>query len=340
MIWVFFIAVGVLVIGAFAALVVGTGRLRPAVRGHDDPGRPGPLRGVRLRRDRRGPLRHRPARLPDGPGGRRARPAADQDRGARGRQRPPPLTHGRLPPHPPLRRATRDGVGRRDRLRGIRRLDAADPHAGGRGRSAAGLGVRGGQRPRPVRVLRLDARDRLGAPGCRRARAGSGSSRPGRLLGGWAEIRVEPEGAGTRLDWHEDVVVRPLPFKRVFAPVLDRASVWLYGRAVDAMLARAEERARRRTVRTAGERPHRRRGRPRPLRLGRLDARLPRLPRHRVGRAGPRRAGPLRAADARGLPVRARLDHDPAQARGVPGRLRRLRPRGRGDASTRTTGPG
>ena len=65
----------------------------------------------------------------------------------------------------------------------------------------------------------------------------------GRLLGGWAEVRVEPEDSGTRLDWHEDVVVRPLPFKRLFAPLLTRASAWLYGRAVDAMLARAAERA-------------------------------------------------------------------------------------------------
>ncbi len=76
----------------------------------------------------------------------------------------------------------------------------------------------------------------------------------GRLLGGWAEITVTPEphvsnpGAiGSRLDWVEDVVVRPLPFKRVFEPVLDRASAWLYGRAIDAMLARAVE-----TTRGAG----------------------------------------------------------------------------------------
>ncbi len=62
----------------------------------------------------------------------------------------------------------------------------------------------------------------------------------GRLLGGWAEITITPEpNAGSRLDWVEDVVVRPMPFKRFFAPVLDRASTWLYGRAVDAMLARA-----------------------------------------------------------------------------------------------------
>ena len=61
----------------------------------------------------------------------------------------------------------------------------------------------------------------------------------GRLLGGWAQVDVEPDGAGSRLVWREDVVVRPLPFKRFFEPVLDRVSGWLYGRAVDAMLARA-----------------------------------------------------------------------------------------------------
>ncbi|WP_406829808.1 SRPBCC family protein [Pedococcus sp. KACC 23699] len=73
----------------------------------------------------------------------------------------------------------------------------------------------------------------------------------GRLLGGWAEITLTPEPRvgtpgtwGTRLDWVEDVVVRPMPFKRFFAPVLDRASTWLYGRAINAMLARAAESSR------------------------------------------------------------------------------------------------
>jgi uncharacterized protein YndB with AHSA1/START domain len=61
----------------------------------------------------------------------------------------------------------------------------------------------------------------------------------GWLLGGWAQVDVEPDGSGTRLVWREDVVVRPLPFPRLLAPLLDRASAWLYGRAVDAMLARA-----------------------------------------------------------------------------------------------------
>jgi uncharacterized protein YndB with AHSA1/START domain len=62
----------------------------------------------------------------------------------------------------------------------------------------------------------------------------------GRLLGGWAEVTVTALGpGGTRVDWVEEVVVRPLPFKAAFAPLLDRVSVWLYGRALDAMLAEA-----------------------------------------------------------------------------------------------------
>jgi carbon monoxide dehydrogenase subunit G len=76
--------------------------------------------------------------------------------------------------------------------------------------------------------------------------AGTGRFRivkTGWLLGGWAEVRVEPDGAGTRLDWHEEVEVRPLPFKGILAPLLRRAGGWLYGRAVDAMIARAQETA-------------------------------------------------------------------------------------------------
>ena len=37
--------------------------------------------------------------------------------------------------------------------------------------------------------------------------------------------------------------MRPLPFKRFFEPVLTRASAWLYGRAVDAMLGQGERAA-------------------------------------------------------------------------------------------------
>lgn len=61
----------------------------------------------------------------------------------------------------------------------------------------------------------------------------------GRVLGGWADVTVAPDGDGTRLDWREDAVVRPLPAKRLFDPLVARGSEWLYGRAIAAMLDRA-----------------------------------------------------------------------------------------------------
>ena len=65
-----------------------------------------------------------------------------------------------------------------------------------------------------------------------------------------------------------------------------------------------------------GARPRRRRGRA--LRLGRLRAGLPRLPRRRVGPPRRRRHAAVREALPRGLPVRPLVADDPAQARGVP----------------------
>jgi carbon monoxide dehydrogenase subunit G len=62
----------------------------------------------------------------------------------------------------------------------------------------------------------------------------------GRVLGGWVDVTVEPRGAGSRLDWREDVVVRPLPLKRAFAPAVSQVAAVLYGRALDAMVSRAE----------------------------------------------------------------------------------------------------
>ena len=53
---------------------------------------------------------------------------------------------------------------------------------------------------------------------------------------------------------------------------------------------------------------------------------LQRLPRRGVGPPGARRARALRAALPRGLPVGALVADDPAQARSVPRRVRRLRP--------------
>ncbi|WP_270887510.1 SRPBCC family protein [Pedococcus sp. 5OH_020] len=62
----------------------------------------------------------------------------------------------------------------------------------------------------------------------------------GRVLGGGVAARVEPDPRGSRLEWHVDVVIRPLPFKRALAPAAVRGTEWLYGRALDAMIRRAE----------------------------------------------------------------------------------------------------
>ena len=76
------------------------------------------------------------------------------------------------------------------------------------------------------------------------------------------------------------------------------------------------------------------------LRLGRNRARVRRLPRRRVGPAAARRHRAVRAAEPGGLPVRAVLAGHPAQAAGVPGRVRRLRPGGRGRLRRRRRGSG
>ena len=77
----------------------------------------------------------------------------------------------------------------------------------------------------------------------------------------------------------------------------------------------------RSSSRTESSRSSSRTSSPDPL-LGDDRPALPRLPRRGVGPAGARRARPLRAALPRGLPVGALVADDPAQARGVPRRVR------------------
>ena len=65
-----------------------------------------------------------------------------------------------------------------------------------------------------------------------------------------------------------------------------------------------------------------------------------RLPRRGVGPPGDDRARRLRAPLPRGLPVGALVDHDPAQARGVPRGVRGIRPGARRRASASGTSSG
>src|SRR4051812_37872261 len=65
-------------------------------------------------------------------------------------------------------------------------------------------------------------------------------------------------------------------------------------------------------------------GRAAALLVGRLGAGIRRVPRPRMGPAGARAPRAVREALPRGVPVRAVLDHDPAQARGLSRRVRGL----------------
>src|SRR3954453_18437259 len=77
-------------------------------------------------------------------------------------------------------------------------------------------------------------------------------------------------------------------------------------------------------------RPPPRPRRPPPLLVGRLGARVRRLPRRGVGPPGAGRPRAVREAVPRGVPVGVVLADDPAQARGVPRGVRELRAGGGG----------
>ena len=63
----------------------------------------------------------------------------------------------------------------------------------------------------------------------------------GRLLAGWAEVRVLPlaNGEQTRLLWHESIVIRPSVVGRLLSPVTDAINRALFASVIDRMAAEA-----------------------------------------------------------------------------------------------------
>jgi carbon monoxide dehydrogenase subunit G len=58
----------------------------------------------------------------------------------------------------------------------------------------------------------------------------------GRLLGGYADVRVDPTGAATSLvTWTEEILLRPQALGRRLSPIVDPATQLLFGRTVDAL---------------------------------------------------------------------------------------------------------
>ncbi|MEJ7635838.1 SRPBCC family protein [Aeromicrobium sp.] len=57
----------------------------------------------------------------------------------------------------------------------------------------------------------------------------------GRLVTGWAELRVEPHGPGSRVTWREQIDVRGMP--RALDGLTRVSSAKLFSRVVDGLLA-------------------------------------------------------------------------------------------------------
>ena len=67
----------------------------------------------------------------------------------------------------------------------------------------------------------------------------------GRVLDGWADVRVDPAPGGTVVSWSEDISLRPRPLRRATQPLVDRVAGAMFARALDAMLDEAVRRASR-----------------------------------------------------------------------------------------------
>jgi carbon monoxide dehydrogenase subunit G len=57
----------------------------------------------------------------------------------------------------------------------------------------------------------------------------------GRVVKGWAELRVEPHGEGSRVRWREEIRVTGVP--RALDGLTRRASARMFGRVIDGLLA-------------------------------------------------------------------------------------------------------
>jgi hypothetical protein len=69
-----------------------------------------------------------------------------------------------------------------------------------------------------------------GAPGLCRL------EKRGRVIKGWAEIEVLPQGSGAVVVWVEELRIRPVP--RLFDPLVVRVARLVFGRALDGLLTR------------------------------------------------------------------------------------------------------
>jgi uncharacterized protein YndB with AHSA1/START domain len=121
------------------------------------------------------------------------------------------------------------------------RVDPGEPRVGWGWAGVSGLGPVGFADAMVLTRWEPPATAREGAAGGRFAML-----KVGRVLDGWADVRVEPApGGGCAVTWTEDIALRPRPLRRLSQPLVDRAARAMFASALDAMLEEAARRAAR-----------------------------------------------------------------------------------------------
>jgi len=110
--------------------------------------------------------------------------------------------------------------------------DPGQPRVGWGFRGISGLG--------PLRLVDAMVLTRWSPPRPGADAAEYAVAKVGRLLAGWADVRLEADGpAATSLRWREEILLRPVVLGRLLRPLTEVAVAWMFEREVDRLAARA-----------------------------------------------------------------------------------------------------
>ena len=126
------------------------------------------------------------------------------------------------------------------------RVDPGDPRVGWGWAGVSGIGPLGFADAMVLTRWEPPTADGHAAAGEGTAAGRFAMLKVGRVLDGWADVRVEPAPAGgAAVTWTEDIALRPRPLRRLSQPLVDRAARAMFASALDAMLEEAARRAAR-----------------------------------------------------------------------------------------------
>lgn len=133
------------------------------------------------------------------------------------------------------------------------RVDPGEPRVGWGWAGVSGIGPLGfadamvlTRWEPPSEAVEAAGEDAPEAAGEEQGRGRFSMLKVGRVLDGWADVRVEPApGGGASVTWTEDISLRPRPVRRLSQRLVDRAARAMFASALDAMLDEAARRAAR-----------------------------------------------------------------------------------------------